>query len=188
MPRPKTVSDEDVLTASLELLGAEGLSFTLSDLARRVGLSRATLIQRFGDREAILRRMAEFEAEATRAWIDTFPVERGRTGLWTFLEEIVNSMGAGGGFSARVQIAALEARDPVMRRHAQERYRIVQDAIEARLSDGPNRRETAEHLHAVIAGATMQWVVGDGSPGLSDFVLQKLRFTFDLLDEDLTIK
>ncbi|MCP1167318.1 TetR/AcrR family transcriptional regulator [Limimaricola litoreus] len=159
----------------------------MSDLARSVGLSRATLIQRFGDREAILHHMAAFEAKATRAWIDTFPIERGRTGLWRFLEEIVESMGAGDGFSARVQIAALEARDPVMRHHAQERYRIVQDAIEARLSDGPDRREAAEHLHGVIAGATMQWVVSDGSLELSDFVLRKLRFAFDLIDERLTL-
>lgn len=186
MPRPKTISDEDVLSAAVNLLGTKGFGFTLSDLARSVGLSRATLIQRFGDREAILQRMAEFEVETTRTWIKGFPIEQGRDGLWRFLEEIVRGMGEGEGFTARVQIAALEARDPVMKSHANERYRIVQNAIEARLLDGPNRRETAEHLHAVIAGATMQWVVSDGSRGLSDFVLHRLGLAFELIEKRLT--
>ena len=182
MPRPKTISDENILSAALTLLGTVGIGFTLSDLSRSVGLSRATLIQRFGDREAILRRMAEFEVAATRDWIGSIPVETGGPGLWRFLEEIVTSMGGGDGFSARVQIAALESRDPVMRACADKRYRIVQDAIEARLADAPERRQAAEHLHGIIAGATMQWVVSDGSVGLSDYVLERLRWAFDRID------
>jgi TetR/AcrR family macrolide resistance operon transcriptional repressor len=176
MPRPKLISDEDVLAAALEVLAKEGIAFTLSDLAQRVGLSRATLIQRFGDRDAILRRMAEFELKATRDWIAAFPVEVGPEGLWRFLEAIVHGMGAGEGFSARVQIAALEVRDPVLRALADARYQLVQEAIAARLPEGAARREVAAHLHAIIAGATMQWVVTDGQTGLSDFVLHRLRW------------
>lgn len=186
MPRPKTVSDETVLTAALELLAEVGWNFTLSDLARRVGLSRATLIQRFGDRDSILRHMAEHEVEVTRNWIGSFPIERGERPLWHFLEEIVESMGAGDGFTARVQIAALEVGDPLLKTLAHQRYSIVQDAIAARLPDAPSSRATAEVLHAVIAGATMQWVVTDGSTGLSEFVLQRLRCAFDSLRPHLT--
>lgn len=186
MPRPKTVSDEAVLTAALELLAEVGWKFTLSDLARRVGLSRATLIQRFGDRESILRRLAEHEVEVTRDWIESFPIEQGELPLWRFLEEIVESMGAGEGFSARVQVAALEAGDPVLKSLAHQRYAIVQEAIAARLPNAPSSPATAELLHAVIAGATMQWVVTDGSTGLSEFVLQRLRFAFDSLRPQLT--
>ncbi|WBU64928.1 hypothetical protein [Paracoccus aerodenitrificans] len=107
MPRPENFSDEDVLAVALELLETDCVGFTLSDLARDVSLSLAPLIQRFGNRDTILRRMTEFEVEETRAWNDRFPLKRGRTGLWQFLEEIVNGMGAGEGLSARVQIAAL---------------------------------------------------------------------------------
>ncbi|WBU64927.1 hypothetical protein [Paracoccus aerodenitrificans] len=69
-----------------------------------------------------------------------------------------------------------------MKSQANKRYRIVQDAIEARLLDGANRREKAEHIHAVIAGATMQWIVSDGSVGLSNFVLQRLDMAINLND------
>ena len=185
MPRHKTVSDDDVLAAALGVMADSGMGFTLTELAVRVGLSRATLIQRFGDRDAILRRIAEHEVAATRAWLDGLPVERGADGLRRFLETIVSSMGSGDGFSARVQIAALEARDPALRALADARYALVQDAIALRLPDGPDRGETARHLHAVVAGATMQWVASDGSVGLSDFVLDRVRWCLNTLPSGL---
>lgn len=174
--RPKTISDEDVLAAALEVLAENGDSFTLSDLANRVGLSRATLIQRFGNREAILLRIATYEADATQTWLDSLPLDGAGNGLWPFLEQIVTSMGHGEGFSARVTLAALEARDPALRALAHRRYTLVQGAIAARLPAGPERERTAAHLHAIIAGATMQWVATDGDVGLSDYVLERLRW------------
>ena len=186
MPRPKTVSDEDVLGAALEVMARNGMVFTMSDIARHVGLSRATLIQRFGDRDAILRRIAAQEVEATRSWLDTLSTDEGTRALWPFLETIVTGMGDGDGFSVRVQIAAFESRDPALRSFADQRYALVREAIAARLPDGPERDATAMHLHAVIAGATMQWVASDDSEGLSACVLRRLRWAVDHLAPDLT--
>ncbi|GLQ78891.1 macrolide 2'-phosphotransferase [Mesorhizobium huakuii] len=179
MPRPKTVSDEDVLAAALEVLATHGTNFTLTELARHVGLSRATLIQRFGDRDAILLKLAQREVSMTRAWLNGLPIENGPDGLWRFLTRIVESMGTGDGFSVRVLIASLEAADPALRALAGERYGLVQDAIAARLPDDPRRHETARHLHAVIAGAAMQWVATNRSMGLSAFVLHRLRWSLE---------
>jgi AcrR family transcriptional regulator len=176
MPRPKTVSDEAVLTGALAVLAARGAEFTLTDLAEHVGLSRATLIQRFGDRDAILLRMAQHEVALTRSWLDSLPVEAGQGALWRFLTTIVESMEPAQGFSARVAIAALEIRDPRLRVLAGQRYELVQRAIALRLPDGPDRKAQAGHIHAIIAGATMQWVATDGSTGLSAFILDRLRW------------
>lgn len=186
LPRPKTISDEDVLAAALEVLADKGADFTLNDLALRIGLARATLIQRFGDRDAIILRIATYEVDVTRSWLAGLPVEVGREGLWRFLETIVGSMGEGEGFSARVTLAALEARNANLRELAYQRYSLVQDAIAARLPDGPERARTARHLHSVIAGASMHWIVTDGSIGLSEFVLERLRWTLDHLPVRLT--
>jgi TetR/AcrR family macrolide resistance operon transcriptional repressor len=181
MPRPKTVSDREVLTAALQVLGSRGPGFTLTDLAEQVGLSRATLIQRFGDRSAILVRMAEQEVAETRAWLDSLPVGQGPQALWHFLQQVVGSMGSGEGFSVRVTVAALEAEDPALRRLAGERYGLVQQAIAVRLPQSPARTQTALHLHAIIAGATMQWVASDGSTDLSQSVLDRLKWAVDHL-------
>lgn len=186
MPRPKTVSDEDVLAAALEVLAEKGHAFTLTDMANRIGLSRATLIQRFGDRDAILLRIAAYEVELARQWIGSIEIVPGRDGLWQFLETIVASMGEGDEFSARVTLASLEARSPALRQLGQQRYALVQTAIAARLPVGPNRDRTAEHVHTIIAGASMQWVVSDRATGLSDFVLDQLRWTLKHLPSDFT--
>ncbi|RYE11292.1 MAG: TetR/AcrR family transcriptional regulator [Hyphomicrobiales bacterium] len=182
MPRPKTISDEDVLSAALEVLASKGPNFTLAELAAHVGLSRATLIQRFGDRDAIVLRMAQHEVEVTRQWLATLPVESGNDALWRFLETIVRSMGSGEGFSARVTVAAMEAADPQLRRLAGQRYALVQEAIAARLPAGRERVTIAGHLHTVIAGASMQWVASDGETPLPDFILDRLGWTMRKLD------
>ena len=93
MPRPKTVSDEEVLGAALEVMASKGMIFTMADIARHVGLSRATLIQRFGDRDSMLRHMADQEVQATRSWLETFSTVEGGDGLWPFPKAIVGSMG-----------------------------------------------------------------------------------------------
>lgn len=55
MPRPRTVSDEDILDGVLALAHRVGpAKFTLAAAAREVGLSPATLIQRFGTKHALL--------------------------------------------------------------------------------------------------------------------------------------
>jgi AcrR family transcriptional regulator len=55
MPRPRTVSDEDVLDGVLALAHRVGpAKLTLAAAAREVGLSPATLIQRYGTKHKLL--------------------------------------------------------------------------------------------------------------------------------------
>lgn len=54
MPRPKLKSDDEVLEAATAVLKRRGpIDFTLSDVAKEVGLSRAALIQRFTNRDTL---------------------------------------------------------------------------------------------------------------------------------------
>jgi TetR/AcrR family macrolide resistance operon transcriptional repressor len=60
MPRPKLKSDDEVLEAATAVLKRCGpIDFTLSGVAKEAGLSRATLIQRFTNRDTLLVRMME---------------------------------------------------------------------------------------------------------------------------------
>lgn len=176
MPRPKTVSDVEVIEAALATLAEKGPTFTITDIADRVNLSRATLIQRFGDRQAILLRMADFQVEQTRLWLAELASDSGPTALRQFLETIIHAMGEEAEFSAHVTIAALEARDPVLRERAAERYRLVQQAIAERAVFHSDPMGFAGHIHAIIAGATMQWVADPEQAGLADFILARLRW------------
>lgn len=184
MPRPKRVSNEEIFAAALGLLERHGLNgFTLTDAANAVGLSRPAIIQRFGDRDGLLRRLAAYEVEATRAYVESFDLVAGPQGLWRFLSEIVRSMGTGKGFSVRVTMAALEANDPDLRAKAFARYSMVQSAVAARLPGRADAGEIALFLHGVIAGASMQWVT-QAEGDLSAYVLKRLGFAFRLIFPD----
>jgi len=53
MGRPKTISDEDILTEARAAFLAEGHAVSTRVIAKRVGLSQATLVQRFGTKDAL---------------------------------------------------------------------------------------------------------------------------------------
>lgn len=54
-PRPRTVPDDDILQATARIIGRLGPSrFTLADVGAEVGLSPATLVQRFGTKRALM--------------------------------------------------------------------------------------------------------------------------------------
>lgn len=58
-PRPRTVSDQEILSATAAIIGRLGPSrFTLADVAREVGLSAATLVQRFGSKRGLMLSLA----------------------------------------------------------------------------------------------------------------------------------
>src|SRR3712207_5445213 len=60
MPRPRTVEDSAVLDAVAEVAGRVGpSSLTLAMVGEEVGLSPATLLQRFGSKRGLLLAMTE---------------------------------------------------------------------------------------------------------------------------------
>ncbi|MDF9128380.1 TetR family transcriptional regulator, partial [Escherichia coli] len=71
MPRPKLKSDDEVLEAATVVLKRCGpIEFTLSGVAKEVGLSRAALIQRFTNRDTLLVRMMERGVEQVRHYLN----------------------------------------------------------------------------------------------------------------------
>jgi AcrR family transcriptional regulator len=59
-PRPRTVEDVEILMATSRAISREGPArFTLADVGREVGLSPATLLQRFGSKRGLLLALAE---------------------------------------------------------------------------------------------------------------------------------
>ena len=62
-PRPRTVPDEAILQATATIIGRLGPSrFTLADVGREVGLSPATLVQRFGTKRGLMLALARSSA------------------------------------------------------------------------------------------------------------------------------
>ena len=78
MPRHKSISDEELLDRALPVIGRAGpAGFTLADVAREVGVSPATLLQRFGDKQTLIERVFSRDNERFVDWIGNLPAEGG---------------------------------------------------------------------------------------------------------------
>ena len=106
MPRPKLKSDDEVLAAATAVLKRCGpMRFTLNEVAKEVGLSRAALIQRFTNRDTLLVRMMERSLAQVRVHLDAMPAGPGPEGLWDFLQVLVRSMNTRYDFSVNFLIS-----------------------------------------------------------------------------------
>jgi len=58
-PRPRTIDDAAILEAAGRIISRQGpTKFTLADIATEVGLSAATLVQRFGSKRRLMLALA----------------------------------------------------------------------------------------------------------------------------------
>lgn len=67
-PRPRTVTDEDIIAAAATVIGRLGPGkLTLAGVGKEIGLSAATLVQRFGSKRGLLLAMAKSAADSVDA-------------------------------------------------------------------------------------------------------------------------
>ncbi len=64
-PRPRTASDEDILAATYRVVTRVGPRFTLADVAKEIGLSPATLIQRFHSKKGLMLALFSSNSDGT---------------------------------------------------------------------------------------------------------------------------
>jgi AcrR family transcriptional regulator len=183
MPRPKLRSDDEVLEAATGVLKRCGpIGFTLSEVAKEVGLSRAALIQRFTNRDTLLLRMMERSVRQVQIHLDAMPSGAGPQGLWDFLQVLVRSMSTHYDFSVNFLISWYELQVPELRKLAIQRNRSVVEGIRKRLPTGASAGAEL-FLHCIIAGATTQWAV-DPRGELADHVLAHVAAALRLMFPD----
>jgi AcrR family transcriptional regulator len=67
-PRPRTIDDARILEAAGQVVARRGpVRFTLADVASEVGLSAATLVQRFGSKRGLLLALARSARDSVDA-------------------------------------------------------------------------------------------------------------------------
>ncbi|MDY0061321.1 MAG: helix-turn-helix domain-containing protein [Myxococcota bacterium] len=181
MPRPKLLSDDEVLDATRRVIRRRGpVQFTLADVATEVGLARSTLIQRFANRAGLYRKLMERSTSRLPSELAALPGGPGVQGLWRFLRALVAVLE-----SERIHEYLLtvveEMSDPFLGELACRGSRLIREAIAERLPETmADRREVARHLQAVMQGASMQWAV-EREGELSQFVAARLRTALTLL-------
>jgi AcrR family transcriptional regulator len=77
-PRPRSVSDDEILAATARMIGRVGpVRLTLAHVAREVELSPATLVQRFGSKRNLLLSLARQGAGGEEAFLERLRAQEG---------------------------------------------------------------------------------------------------------------
>ncbi len=177
MGRHKSISDDEILEYALPVIARAGpAGFRLTDVAAKIGLSPATLLQRFGDKKTLVERAFAHDNERFASWIAELPKGRGEA------ETLAVYRAATQGFHANPDPDLADhllwlredIRDPVFNAMARARFGLFRTAIVERLP--PLRlpaHEVAQILDGQMHGAIIQWAI-EPEGSLTDYVMQRL--------------
>ncbi|WP_423067648.1 TetR/AcrR family transcriptional regulator [Devosia sp. CN2-171] len=154
MSRPKKIPDEDIVEAVAELLGREGpAGLTFAAASAATGLSPATLVQRYGNREALMRAallwMWDIVDRQTAEADATQPIDP--DGAIALLVRLSAGYGSGDEAAQGLLLLREDFRDPVLRARGVAWHKALATALGRRLSTDP---ETQARLGQLMAA---QW-------------------------------
>jgi AcrR family transcriptional regulator len=169
MPRPRTVSDEAILVATAQVIGEVGPDrLTLGDVGRRVGLSPATLLQRFGSRRGLLLALATHDVDAIPGRIRSAASASGSVldALVAELVEMASQITDPAQFGNHLAFLLLDLSDPefqaVARHYGTGMFRAIRDVLTSAAARGELAASVdtvalAGLVHVVYNGALVTW-------------------------------
>jgi AcrR family transcriptional regulator len=171
MPRTRSVDDERILEAAAEAIGQLGpADLTLAAVAGKVGLSPATLVQRFGSKRELLLRLAETGPR----WAEQKFIEASARyasplkALAAALKAMTAGVATPEAMANNLAFLQLDLSDPDFHRLALAHARDLRRGIEALLEDaaaagelapGTDPRRLAEVVESVYNGALITWAI-----------------------------
>jgi len=175
MPRPRTVSDDDILGAAAVVIGELGPDrLTLGEVGRKVGLSPATLLQRFGSRRGLLLALANHDVNAVPARLRMAASGSGSAldALVGALVDTASQINSPERFANHLAFLLKDLADPQFQAITRRYASSVSAAIRAVLAAAADRGELdadvdvlAELMHVVYNGALVTWGMNpDGEP------------------------
>jgi AcrR family transcriptional regulator len=169
--RPRTVSDEDLIEATVRLMSRLGpVKLTLAAVAKEAGVTAATLVQRFGSKRALMLKISAGAAETADACFDLVRAAHPGSPLAALMagaaamaqmaatpEELANSL-------AFLQI---DITDPEFHAYTLEMskknvagYRaLLKDAIAAGELKPHDTARMARAINALAAGSIINWAI-----------------------------
>lgn len=189
MPRPRSVSDEEILAATMSAIGRHGpAGLTLAHVAAEAGVSPAALVQRFGSKARLLAAAAQ--AGSTYAAESFDRAEAASDSPLDALEDALVNFQSGirdrRELANHLAMLQLDVADPDLRALAAEQARHVRRRIEALLRAAisarslarTDPRQLATTIHTAYNGALITWAL-EGRGALADWVRQRVRAVVD---------
>ena len=178
MARPRSVSDDHILDATLQLLLRQGsASLTLAAVGKAAGLAAATLVQRFASRDALIRAALE------RAWdgLDAATADADAReaedfdGALAVLAALSPTPAAAADYVDGLLLLREDLTDPVLRARGVAWLETLALALGRRLTADPQaRRPLGRLMVCQWQGAQIWWAFGRrGDP--VEFITAQLR-------------
>ncbi len=167
MARKKLISDTAVFLEIRRLLAEGGdKAVSFASVARASGLAAPTLVQRFGNREnmvraALLHALDALEAATARAEADAPTNPKGA-------QAFLKALGADAPETGDLSLLAADFRDPALRDRATTWRAQVETALTLRLGGGAKGREAAAILFAAWQGQLLWQAAGGKGFKLKD--------------------
>lgn len=168
-PRPRTITDEALLTAVHRVVNRLGPNLTLADVAKEAGVSAATLVQRFGSKRGLLLAFASLAAEGTD---EEFAAIRARhpdpiDAIREFVRCFAQMASSPEAVSNGLAFLQVDLSDPDFHRYAHAQARatlgeiknILDDAVASGRMVRCDTRQLAFALNAMVGGAMVAWAV-----------------------------
>jgi AcrR family transcriptional regulator len=165
MARQKQVSDETIIGAALHMLIVRGPSLTLAEVGDKVGLSAATVVQRFGTKQALMLEVSKLWAERAGTAPDTDGelVDR----IVAFLTHLAGWAMSPANVANVTAALHTDLADPEFREVIELGFQRQQDTLSAMLQEAIDKGEMrncepeglARLLQATLMGAQQCWAI-----------------------------
>lgn len=181
MPRPKKIADDDVLERAGELISGRGPeALTFAALGARAKLSPATLVQRFGTREAMLRavllRLWDQLDESTAAADAKHSVDpEGAIAMLVQLSAGYSTRDGDDEIAQGLLLLREDFRDPVLRARGTAWGEALATALGRRLSTDPAAQPTLGRLMASQWQGALLWWGFSRAGALRHYMRRELR-------------
>jgi AcrR family transcriptional regulator len=169
------VSDEQILAGAARVIARVGPArLTLAEVGREVGLSAATLVQRFRSRRELLLAVARHGADVLPCQVAA--ARHASTPAHALIDVfagIAGTVRTSEQFANHLAFLLLDLSDPQFRRISRDYATAVEQAIADVLAAGQaageltpgDLRQLPRAIHAAYNGAMVTWgMAGDGSP------------------------
>ncbi len=177
MPRRRQVSDESLLQAALQCILRVGPDkLTLAEVAGEAGVSAATLLQRFGNKRALLLAVARSGSAAQQAAVET--ARQGRSPVEALLhlcERFARQMATPPeALAHHLAFLQIDLDDPEFHALAKQSQLQVRATFEELLRaaaaegelDAVDAKPLSRALHGAYNGALLTWALDrEGEPG-----------------------
>ncbi|WP_158879549.1 TetR/AcrR family transcriptional regulator [Amycolatopsis anabasis] len=171
MARPRSITDERLLTATGEVIGRHGPGFTLAQVAEEAGVAVGTVAHRFGSKLGLLRALSR---ENTRQVVERMralaehpdgPV----AGLRAALVCVYDLLGDAETAANHLGQLGVDIGDPELRALLGEHFTAVERELRvlvraAQLPGAPPVNRAARALLSVINGVAIDWSIRPEGP------------------------